>query len=153
MTVGADALVGICTGDFIGGVAVDAGLGAGDAAMVLALMTRLEIGGVGAVAATAVGSGADDVSGGVAPAVGAVDQGTIRDRGVALQAIGDCAIAVGIDQDVSAMTGLAAARPGEEGVGSFLVPRSKIGVVGGVAGDTGAALSVVDALVGCLQWP
>ena len=58
-----------------------------------------------------------------------------------------------IFQDIATMAGqLTTADPGEQGVQPLLVAGAKIGIVGGVAGDTGAALATVDAFVWGLQW-
>ena len=145
MAVSAGVLVGIGTTDFVVSVAGDTGGGAGDAAMIDDLMASLEVGGIGAMAIATVGCGADDVSccGAVSPA----SQGAICGRGVAFQAVGGGAVAVGVFQDVAAMAGLTATAAGKECVQPLLMAGAEIGVVGSVAGNTAAAMAAVDALV------
>ena len=115
MTVGAGALVGVCAGDLVAGVAdLDTSCAAGDPIMICNLMASLEVGGIIAVATATVSCGTDDMSCGIA--VRSAPQGAIRVRGVTLQAVGSCAVAVGILQDISTVAGLTAAGPSEESV-------------------------------------
>jgi len=117
--------------------------------MIANLMASLEVGGIGAMAIATVSRGSDDVSCG--SAVSPATQGAIRGRGVALQTVGGGAVAVGILQDIATMAGLTAAGAGKEGVQTLLVAGAEIGVIGGMADDTGTALSTVNALVWRLQ--
>lgn len=77
VTVGAESIVDHGARDDVAGVADDAGGSGGDAVMVFTLMAELEICGVGAVATAAVDRGADDMRRGVAPTVGAGNQGAV----------------------------------------------------------------------------
>lgn len=49
------------------------------------------------------------------------------------------------------MTGLAACDSGDDAVVLMLMASAKVGIVSGMAGDTGAAMSAIDALVWSLQ--
>ena len=70
---------------------------------------------------------------------------------MALQTVGHRAVAVGILQDVAAMTGLAVGQARQLGVVFVLMASAKIGVIGSVTGDACPTMATVDALVRRLQ--
>lgn len=57
-------------------------------------------------------------------------------------------IGVGIDQDITAVTGLAAGYPRDDGVVFIFMSGAKIGIIGGVANDASASFTTIDSLKG-----
>ena len=57
-------------------------------------------------------------------------------------------IGVGIDQDITAVTGLAAGYPRDDGVVFIFMSGAKIGIIGDVANDASASFATIDSLKG-----
>lgn len=66
---------------------------------------------------------------------------------MALQAGRGSAVAVDIDQEITAMTGGTLAEARKKGMVFVLMTGAEVGVVAGVTGDAGATLAAVDGFI------